>query len=236
MNGFVLINKPAGITSFDVIHTLRKVTQIKKIGHAGTLDPFATGLLIIGISRNATKHIDIFSNLDKTYTATLQLGTKTDTGDIEGKVIEKASIPILSKEEITKCLDSFVGKIEQIPPKFSAIKKNGKPLYKFARKGIDVKIEPRKVTVHSISLQRYLKNNITLSVKVSKGTYIRTLGEDIAQKLGTVGHLIELRRDTIGPFSVSEAISLDTLTINELLEHIHPFDQMLARLHNEGSS
>jgi len=233
MNGVILIDKPAGITSFDVVHILRKLTDVKKIGHAGTLDPFATGLLLVCISRNATRQIDRFSQLDKSYTATLRFGKKTDTGDVEGKVVEVSSIPELSERIISDVLKSFIGKIKQVPPKFSAIKRNGKPLYKLARKGIDVAIEPRIVTIHSIKMKNFTLNEITFNVKVSKGTYIRTLGEDIADRLGTVGHLVQLRRDSIGPFRADEAIAIDELTKDTIQAHITPMEVMIERLSNE---
>jgi len=233
MNGVILIDKPAGITSFDVVYSLRKLTKVKKIGHAGTLDPFATGLLIVCISRNSTRHIDRFTQLEKTYTAKLRLGKKTDTADIEGKILKVARIPELSRNKISDILKDFEGQIEQVPPTFSAIKKDGKPLYKFARKGIEVKVESRTVTIHSIKLKDYIPPDIIFCTKVSKGTYIRTLGEDIAQKLGTVGHLIELRRDSIGPFIASEAIPIDELTEDTIKHHIHPIDEMTERLSNE---
>lgn len=239
MQGVIFIDKPAGITSFDVIRRLRMVTKVRKIGHAGTLDPFATGLLIVCISRQATKNIDQFVRLDKTYTAVLKLGEKTDTADIEGKIIEVKDVPENVEQNINKVFSSFIGEIEQVPPQFSAIKKNGVRLYKTARKGIQVEVEPRKVFIHTLSFLNYQKPYLEFSSTVSKGTYIRSLGEDITAKLGTVGHLTELRRDAIGPFSVVDAISLEAITEGTLENSIQPIDEIIAivqKYNNEKSS
>ena len=227
MQGVIFIDKPAGMTSFDVIKRLRVVTEIRKIGHAGTLDPFATGLLIVCISRQATKCIDEFTQLDKTYTAMLKLGEKTDTADIEGKLIEVSDIPENVEQNIDKVFSSFLGKIDQVPPQFSAIKKGGVRLYKTARKGIQVEVEPRKVFIHTLSFLNYQKPYLEFSSTVSKGTYIRSLGEDIAAKLGTVGHLTELRRDAIGPFSVNDALSLEDITERALENSIKPIEEII---------
>ena len=239
MQGVIFIDKPAGITSFDVIRRLRMVTKVRKIGHAGTLDPFATGLLIVCISRQTTKNIDQFVRLDKTYTAVLKLGEKTDTADIEGKIIEVKDVPENVEQNINKVFSSFIGEIEQVPPQFSAIKKNGVRLYKTARKGIQVEVEPRKVFIHTLSFLNYQKPYLEFSSTVSKGTYIRSLGEDITAKLDTVGHLTELRRDAIGPFSVVDAISLEAITEGTLENSIQPIDEIIAivqKYNNEKSS
>ncbi len=218
MHGVIFVDKQAGMTSFDVIASLRRITQIRKIGHAGTLDPFATGLLIICISRQATKFIDEFARLDKTYTATLKLGEKTDTADIEGNVTEVRQVPDNIEKNVEGVFTSFLGEIDQVPPQFSAIKKNGVRLYKTARKGIQVEVEPRKVYINSLSFMNYQKPYLEFRATVSKGTYIRSLGEDIAAKLGTVGHLTKLRRDSIGPFSVINALKLENIN-KEIIEN-----------------
>ena len=239
MQGIIFIDKLAGITSFDVIRRLRMVTKVRKIGHAGTLDPFATGLLIVCISRQATKNIDQFVRLDKTYTAVLKLGERTDTADIEGKIIEIKDVPDTVDQNINEVFSSFLGEIDQVPPQFSAIKKNGVRLYKTARKGIQVEVEPRKVFIHTLSFLNYQKPYLEFSSTVSKGTYIRSLGEDITAKLGTVGHLTELRRDAIGPFSVVDAISLEDITEGTLENSIQPIDEIIAivqKYNNEKSS
>ena len=239
MQGVIFIDKPAGMTSFDVIKRLRIVTKIRKIGHAGTLDPFATGLLIICISRQATKYIDEFTQLDKTYTAMLKLGEKTDTADIEGKKIEVKDVPDTVEKNINDVFSSFLGEIDQVPPQFSAIKKSVVRLYKTARKGIKVEVEPRKVFIHKLSFLNYQKPYLKFSSTVSKGTYIRSLGEDIAAKLSTVGHLTELRRDAIGPFLVNDAISLDDMNEITLENSIKPIEEIIAivqKYNNERSS
>ena len=239
MQGVIFIDKPAGMTSFDVITRLRSITQIRKIGHAGTLDPFATGLLIICISRQATKFIDEFAQLDKTYTAVLKLGEKTDTADIEGKIIEVKDIPDTVEQNIENAFTSFLGEIDQVPPQFSAIKKNGVRLYKTARKGIQIEVEPRKVFIHSLSFINYQKPYLAFRSTVSKGTYIRSLGEDIAAKLGTVGHLTELRRDSIGPFSVINALRLEDVNKETLENSLQPVEEVISsvqKYHNEKSS
>ena len=228
MQGVIFIDKPAGMTSFDVIKRLRVVTKIRKIGHAGTLDPFATGLLIICISRQATRCIDEFTQLDKTYTAILKLGEKTDTADIEGKIIEIKDVPDTVEQNIDDVFSLFLGEIDQVPPQFSAIKKDGVRLYKTARKGIQVEIEPRKVFIHTLSFLNYQEPYLEFSSTVSKGTYIRSLGEDIAAKLGTVGHLTELRRDAIGPFSVKDALSLEDITERALENSIKPIEEIIS--------
>jgi len=239
MQGVIFVDKPAGMTSFDVIARLRRITQIRKIGHAGTLDPFATGLLIICISRLATKFIDEFARLNKTYTAILKLGEKTDTADIEGRIIEVRNVPDNIDENIEGVLTSFLGEIDQVPPQFSAIKKDGVRLYKTARKGVQIDVESRKVYINSLSFINYQKPYIEFKATVSKGTYIRSLGEDIAAKLGTVGHLTELRRDSIGPFSVINALRLEDITMEIIENSIKPVEEAIAsvqKYHNEKSS
>ena len=228
MNGVVFIDKPAGMTSFNVIARLRSITQIRKIGHAGTLDPFAAGLLIVCISRQATKLINEFAQLDKTYTTLLKLGQKTGTADIEGKVIEVSEIPDDVEQNAHDVFASFLGEIDQVPPQFSAIKKDGIRLYKTARKGIRIEVEPRKVFIHSLSFMNYQKPFLQFRAAVSKGTYIRSLGEDIAAKLGTVGHLTELRRDSIGPFSVKNALSLENINKEILENSIQPVEDVIG--------
>ena len=189
MDGLILINKQKGFTSHDVVNVIRKKLNTKKVGHTGTLDPNATGVLPILIGKG-TKISKYLMEHDKTYIATLKLGEKTDTGDSEGQVIEEKSIPKdLRKEDINDVLQSFLGKQKQLPPMYSAIKINGKKLYEYAREGKEVKIEPRNIEIYKIELLEYQNNKIKFEVECSKGTYIRTLCEDISQKLGTVGYM-----------------------------------------------
>ncbi len=208
MNGILNIDKPAGITSFDVVRKIRYLTGVKKVGHSGTLDPFATGVLLVFVGREATKQISEFTGLEKEYYAKIKLSEKTDTADLTGKVIEEKSIPELSISQIESVFQNFIGKIRQIPPMYSAIKKDGIRLYKLARKGKTIEREPRRVEIKELELLEYNKPFLKFSSVVSKGTYIRALAEDIAEKLGTVGHLVELRRMRIGNFRIKDALKL----------------------------
>lgn len=183
VDGVLIINKPKGFTSHDVVNILRKTLNTKKIGHTGTLDPNATGVLPILIG-TATKISKYLIEHDKTYIATIKLGEKTDTGDAEGKVIEKdLKLQDISYEQITEILKTFIGKQKQIPPAFSAIKINGKKAYEYARKGQAVELEPRNIEIYDVNLKKIENKEITFEVFCSKGTYIRTLCEDIAKKL-----------------------------------------------------
>jgi tRNA pseudouridine55 synthase len=210
--GFILINKPAGITSHDVVDKLREITKIKKIGHAGTLDPFATGLLILGIGREFTKKLSIFQKKDKEYIATLRLGAESDTFDKEGKIVEKKVEKIPERKEIEEVLKSFFGEIEQIPPAFSAKKIKGKKLYELARKGIKVEPKPQKVKIYEISILEYNFPYLKIKVKCSSGTYIRSLANDIGKKLGCGAYVEDLIRTKIGEFSIENAVELSKLT------------------------
>ena len=215
LDGIFLIDKEAGMTSRKVDNILGKRYGTHAVGHLGTLDPFATGLLIVAINKG-TKLLTYLNDGDKTYEASLLLGKKTSTGDLEGDVTEEKEIPDISKEKLDEVLHSFLGKSQQIPPKFSAIKVNGVPMYKAALQGKEVELKPRDITIYSI--EGDIENNIIHFVtKVSKGTYIRTLGEDIAEKLGTVGHLISLRRLTVGDISVDQAKRIDDLKDEDVI-------------------
>lgn len=205
--GVILIDKEQGWTSFDVCAKLKWTLKIKKIGHAGTLDPLATGLLILCLGR-ATKTIINYQNLEKTYFAKVKLGATTITDDSEGDEENITSTDHLKKEEISDVIDSFVGEIYQVPPMFSAIKVKGKRLYKEARKGRTVKVEARKVTVYDIAEREINIPTIDFSVKCSKGTYIRTIAKDIGAKLNVGGYLAALRRTAIGEYNVDDALTI----------------------------
>ena len=211
ISGFILIDKPSGMTSHDVVDYLRKITKIKKIGHAGTLDPIATGLLILGIGREATKKLSQFQKLDKEYIAKIRLGAVSDTFDREGKIsiFKKAKIP--KEKEIKEVLKEFVGEILQTPPPFSAKKIKGVKLYELARKGILVKAKPKKVKICKIELLKYKFPYLEIKVNCSSGTYIRSLANDIGEKLGCGGYVEELRRTKIGNFRVEKAQKLENL-------------------------
>ena len=217
-SGILLIDKRPGPTSRQVVNRVSYLLKTKKVGHIGTLDPFASGLLILTVNR-ATKIGAYLEALDKTYIAKLKLGEKTDTGDFTGEIIEKGEVyKKLDLDKISAVLASFVGKRNQIPPMYSALKRDGKPLYKYAREGLTLQREPREITIFSLRLLSYQDDIIEFEAKVSKGTYIRTLGEDIAQQLGSVGHLRELRRTAIGAFQVQDALSCEDATYEHLID------------------
>ena len=229
LSGSLLINKEIGLTSRQEVNNISRKLGEKKAGHIGTLDPFADGLLIVLLG-SSTKISPFLEVMDKTYIATLKLGSKTNTGDLTGEVVETKEIPDLTKEQISKVLQGFLGKNTQIPPIFSALKVNGQPMYKYARKGIEIERKPREIEIYKIYLVSYEKDEITFMAKVSKGTYVRTLGEDIAEKLGTVGHLTKLTRIEIGPYSLkdakksSEANESDLIPISKMLAHLKTFE------------
>lgn len=207
MNGMIIIDKPVGCTSFDMVYKIRKEYNEKKAGHIGTLDPLASGVLPILLGE-ATKLSDYLMLHDKEYIATLKLGQATETGDAEGKIIEKKIVPKISKEELEKILqDNFIGEQMQTPPMYSAIKVNGKKLYEFARQGKTIKVQPRKISISEIEIINFDNKNaeITYRVVCSKGTYIRVLCEDIAKKIGTCGYMKALRRTRVGDLKVEDA-------------------------------
>tara|TARA_B100000674_G_scaffold679_1_gene676 strand:+ start:397 stop:1236 length:840 start_codon:yes stop_codon:yes gene_type:complete len=215
MNGFLLVNKPKGISSNHIVQKIKKLLSAKKVGHLGTLDPLATGLLIIAINR-ATKFSSFFLESDKKYDVQIELGKSTDTDDLEGKVIFESNINP-DREEIKKALLSFKGNSMQVPPFFSALKYKGKPLYKYARKGEYVKKEPRKITVHKIE-NIVINNNICkFSISCSKGTYIRSIARDLGEKLRSGAHMTALNRTKQQEFSISDAIDIQDVTSRDLI-------------------
>tara|TARA_B100001996_G_scaffold111211_2_gene84245 strand:+ start:1662 stop:2297 length:636 start_codon:yes stop_codon:yes gene_type:complete len=198
------INKPPGWTSFDVVKKVRGIINEKKVGHAGTLDPFATGVLILGTGPDTKKLSDI-SLSNKTYVADLTLGIETDTYDCDGDTISKAKIPEISNKVVEELLLSFEGISKQIPPMYSAKKVNGVRLYKLARQNKIIKREPIEINISDIQLIKLKSSTITFQVTCSKGTYVRVLGFDIAKKLGTVGFLSALKRISVGPYNITES-------------------------------
>lgn len=218
--GFFLIDKPEDWTSYDVVRFLKKKFNLRKVGHAGTLDPFATGLLIILVGK-FTKKFDYFQKQEKEYEAVVFLGKTTDTYDVEGKVTSKFKGKIgLKKEKVLKVLKSFEGEIKQVPPIFSALKVKGKPAYRLARKGQDLKLEPRKVFIKKIDLQKIDPPRIYIKVTCSSGTYVRSLAYDIGEKLGFGAFLEKLVRTKIGNFILKDAKIPTGLTINDLKTNI----------------
>jgi|LAHS01.1.fsa_nt_gb tRNA pseudouridine55 synthase len=216
-NGIVLLDKDAGVSSRDVDDALEKLFHTKKVGHLGTLDPFATGLLVIGLNKG-TKFLPYLDDSKKSYIATLKLGFHSSTGDPEGEITAGDPVPELTKEGIAQVLYSFVGKSEQLPPMTSAIKVNGEALYKAAHRGEEVERKKRAIEIYSINLISFEKNEIVFTTTVSRGTYIRVLGEDIAQALKSVGYLTSLRRLSIGDFRLDLAKKLSDLTENDVMD------------------
>ena len=213
MDGIIIINKPKNCTSHDIVRKAKKILN-EKVGHTGTLDPNATGVLplLVGKGTQISKYL---INHDKTYEAVLQLGQKTDTADGEGKIIGEKDVQpsSLEKENVEDILKQLIGKQEQIPPIYSAIKVNGKKLYEYARKGEEIKVEPRIIEIYNLELLNIdIQNNtIEFRVECSKGTYIRTLCENIADKLQNVGYMKELKRTRVGEFKIEDAVSLEEL-------------------------
>ena len=225
MTGILLIDKPEGMTSFVAAARVRRMTGVKKTGHTGTLDPMATGVLPVLLG-GATRFCELLPSHDKAYIASLRLGTVTDTLDITGEVLETRKVNA-TRADFESALQSFSGTIEQVPPMYSAISQNGVRLYKLARQGIEVEREARPVHIAELTLLEYNENEKTgkLHVTCSKGTYIRTLIEDIAQKCGTVGAMTALRRTAACGFTLADAVSLDTL--KAMKENGESFDEIL---------
>lgn len=214
MNGIIIVNKPQGFTSQDVVSKIKKILNEKKAGHTGTLDPLATGVLPVLLG-NSTKLSKYLIEHDKTYVAKIHLGQKTETGDNEGKVIEEKGVLELSVSKVEDILNSFLGKQKQLPPMYSAIKVNGKKLYEYARNGETADIPEREIEVYSISLISFVNNEIEFEAKVSKGTYIRTLCEDIAKALGTVGFMTKLQRTVVDRFKIEDSYTFEQIEKGE---------------------
>jgi tRNA pseudouridine55 synthase len=232
MDGVIIIDKPAGKTSHDVVSEVKKILGVKKAGHTGTLDPMVTGVLPVCLNE-ATKLAGFLTGEDKEYLATMLLGVKTDTLDIEGKIISQSD-NFVTEEEIRVAMAQMVGTIKQVPPAYSAVKHCGKPLYKWARKGILLEMEPREVKIHSIVIEDISFPRVTFRVVCSKGTYIRTLCSDVGDLLGLGACLYSLRRLRSGYFSEEMAVSLNNFEDNDkknkLLEKILPMAKLLPLL------
>jgi tRNA pseudouridine55 synthase len=204
----ILIDKPVNWTSFDVVRKVRNVGRFKKIGHAGTLDPFATGLLILGTGKK-TRELTGISNDKKAYLAKITFGIQTDTYDITGNIVQKMPVADIDREKLKEVLHSFLGSSKQVAPMFSAKKRNGVRLYKYARKGKEVKREPHDIHVYEINQVELNELNLDIYIKCSKGTYIRTMAHDIGLKCGYGASLKELRRVSIGAFYLEDALSIE---------------------------
>jgi tRNA pseudouridine55 synthase len=210
----LLIDKDKGKTSFNVVSNIRRIFNIKKVGHAGTLDPAATGLLIVALGKK-TKEIYKYQDMSKIYTGIITLGKKTPSMDSETEPVETKGFDHVSENDIEEVRKTFLGEIQQIPPMYSALKHKGKALYKYARKGIDIKREPRKVNIYNFEINKIELPNITFKIECSKGTYIRVIADDFGSKLNCGAYLSELRRTQIGEYKVEDA-----LTISELDEKV----------------
>ncbi|EIF6295754.1 MAG: tRNA pseudouridine(55) synthase TruB [Clostridium perfringens] len=227
MNGVINIYKNTGMTSFDVVAMVRRVAKMKKVGHTGTLDPAASGVLPVCLGK-ATKIIDYIMENKKVYRVNLKLGMVTDTYDLEGEVLREEDASHITKDEILNCINSFVGTIDQVPPMYSALKQNGVRLYELARQGIEVHREARKITIYSIENIKIESNdNIQMDVCCSKGTYIRSLCYDIGEKLNVGATMTALERIQNGPFIKEEAINIEDLTEELLEKHIISIEKAL---------
>ena len=224
LEGILLIDKPRDHTSHDVVARLRGKLKMKRIGHAGTLDPMATGLLVILVGK-ATKVSQYLVSLDKEYEGTIELGKVTDTQDAEGEVMATKPVPVLTEDEVQATIKSFLGDQYQLPPMYSAIKIAGQPLYKAARKGEEVVREPRFIRVMSWDLLRFASPQIDFRLRCTKGTYVRTLAHDLGAKIGCGAHLAALRRTATDKFTVSQALTLDqiqAMTLPEIEQRLIP--------------
>jgi len=227
--GVFSVNKPEGVTSFRMVQLVRRLSGIKKVGHSGTLDPFASGVLVLCAGRPATRLISQLMEGDKEYEATLQLGITTDTQDPEGQIVEKRPVPEITERDIEQCLAQFRGEQMQTPPVYSALKHKGKPLYYYARKGIKVVKEPRLIEIKELKCLSQGSDTLALKVVCSKGTYIRTLAADIGEYLGCGAHLRKLIRTRNGLFSLGESLPGEKLFTEDtgrlaLLNHRIPVD------------
>ncbi|MDI6850689.1 MAG: tRNA pseudouridine(55) synthase TruB [bacterium] len=208
MDGFLNIYKEKGPTSYDVIRVLKKILKIKRIGHAGNLDPMGEGVLVVGVGK-ATRFLEFIMNETKEYRVKVKFGILTTTLDSEGEVIQEMPVPVLGEENVREVLAQFQGEIEQIPPSFSAIKFEGKRLYEYAREGVFLVPKPRRVKINKIELLEVGEDYIIIDVECSSGTYMRSLARDIAQKLGTVGIVKDLVRLRVGDYRIENAVKLD---------------------------
>ena len=227
--GVILIDKPPNITSFEVVRKLRKITGIRKIGHTGTLDPFATGLLQLCIGK-ATRVVSKLTENDKTYLATCQLGIQTDTGDLTGEITNQEEPPKITEEDLNNIIPEILKISSQIPHKFSAVKVDGKRAYELARKKEEVNLQSRPIKILGFSIENFKDNKLTYKAHVSKGTYIRVLSETIAEKLGTIGATINLRRTKIGKIDLNNVVKLEDLNSSNWKEYLVPLTQIFSSI------
>ena len=237
-DGFINLNKPAGMTSHDAVNLVRKIFSTRKVGHAGTLDPAACGVLPVAINR-ATKFIEYLADVDKSYRAEILFGVATDSGDLEGKIIARAENFLLDKDKLKSALKNFVGEIEQTPPKFSAIKIHGRKAYDLARKNFDFEMPRRLVKIFRIELVALEKNSATIEIDCGKGTYIRSLAIDIGERLNLPATLKNLIRLRVGDFDLKNSLTFDEiknfgenclLPIENCLKHLPTFELDVRRI------
>ena len=226
INGIVVLDKANGLSSNAALQEVKRLYEANKAGHAGSLDPLATGVLPVCLGE-ATKVSQFLLDSDKRYRARIKLGIRTDTGDSEGSIIERNEGISVSRKAIERALTKFKGEVEQVPPMHSAIKMNGVPLYKLARKGIAVEREPRLVTLYQICLVEFVHSELELEISCSKGTYIRTIADDLGQELGCGAHVIELRRTQAGVFTEKDSISSEELALEKENRGLDKIDQFL---------
>jgi len=229
MFGLLNVNKPSGITSRDVVNRVQRLVRGVKVGHAGTLDPLATGVLVVALGP-ATRLVEYVQRMPKTYVGTFLLGRTSDTEDVEGRVVELENPPRPTAGEIEAVLPRFLGTIQQVPPAFSALKVQGRRAYELARRGDDVELQSRPVEVHRLALVRYAYPELQLEVGCGSGTYIRSLGRDVAQALGTAAVMSALVRTAIGDFRIEGALELDGLTADTIRRYLLPAAQAVAEL------
>jgi len=215
INGILVINKPSDMTSHDVVDVIRRKFKMKRVGHAGTLDPLATGVLVMLLGK-ATKRFVEFSSFDKAYLATMLLGRVTDTADIRGKMIDEKPFDQVDEKLFRKALENFTGEIDQIPPMVSALKHKGKRLYQLAREGIKVDLKPRRICISSFDLIDFSPPNVKISLECSKGTYVRKIAEDIGTFLGCGACITQIHRTKVGPFDIKEAKDLKDVSVADV--------------------
>ncbi|MFL7838559.1 MAG: tRNA pseudouridine(55) synthase TruB [Candidatus Promineifilaceae bacterium] len=228
LEGLLLIDKPVGPTSHDIVNQLRRLSGIRRIGHAGTLDPLASGLLLVCIGR-ATRLLEYLLDQPKRYEASVRLGQSTDTFDAQGEVVAERPV-MVTGQDIEEALQQFRGPIVQYAPAYSAVKKDGVPLYKLARQGIEVERPSREVTIYNLQLCSWQEPLVELDVSCSSGTYIRSLADDLGNVLGCGGHISSLRRSEVGSFAVDEAVAIDRLDSDNWFDYLLPPDSAVEHL------
>lgn len=227
INGIVLLDKAQGLSSNAALQEVKRLFEASKAGHTGSLDPLATGVLPLCLGE-ATKVSQFLLDSDKRYRAWVELGVRTDSGDSEGNIIERGDASRVKTSQVVEALDKFRGEIEQIPPMHSAIKVDGVPLYKMARKGVEIERQPRQVTVYSLELVQHQENKVELDIACSKGTYIRTIADDLGQILGCGGTIVSLRRTAAGQFGIDRCVSMETLIETREKSGLEGIDEFLV--------